>query len=94
MAILKEKEWIVKSGMITANFYAEFRNHYLSEVYCNLQIDGFNVTWSSRHHHGNIRVYEIGKVTQDWIRLLALIRNESVEKSLKEFINNNLTFDN
>ena len=64
MAILSEKEWTVKSGMITANFYAEFRNHYLSDVYVNLQIDGFNVTWSTRHHHGNIRVYEVGKVTE------------------------------
>lgn len=98
MAILTEKEWSVEVGnMIKAEFYAELRNNIVSDVYVRFCIDGFNVTWSSRHEHGLIRVYEIGKVTQDWLRLLELIgekQAEQIEASLKGFLNSNLTFNN
>lgn len=98
MATITEKEWKVEIGnMIKAEFYAELRNNIVSDVYVRLMIDGWIVTWNSRHEHGLIRVYEIGKVTQDWLRLLELIgekQAQQIEASLKEFLNSNLTFNN
>lgn len=99
MATLTEKEWTVDSDMIEASFYAELRDNIVCDVYVTLHIDGFVVTWNQRHknNHGLICVYEIGKLTQDWIRLLALIGKDNasiIEQSLKDFLNSNLTYKN
>lgn len=98
MAILTEKEWEIEGGnQVTATFFAELRNNVVSDVYCILRIDGFNVTWSMLHEHGMIRVYEIGRLTNDWLRLLNLVGPESakaIEASLKAFLDSNLTYKN
>ena len=97
MARLTEKEWTVESGLITADFYAELRNGIVSQVYLRLSIDGFYVTWNIRHQHSMICVYEIGKLTQDWVRFLGLVGDDKaapIEKSLQKFLNDNLTFKN
>lgn len=96
MAVLTEKEWSVSVNQIDAEFYAEMSDGVVVDVYVTLKIDGFNVTWSSSHQHGLIRVYEIGKVTNDWVRLLSLVGDQApiIEQSLKVFLNENLTYKN
>jgi hypothetical protein len=97
MATLTEKEWDLEvSNQLKASFYAELRNGIVSDVYCILDVDGFHVTWSPMHKNGMIRVYEIGKLTNDWLRLLNLVGTESakvIEESLKGFLNSNLTYN-
>lgn len=98
MAILTEQEWTVfVSDQLEASFFAELRNNVVSDVYCIISLDGFHVTWSPLHGHGMIRVYEIGKLTNDWLRLLNLVGPESakaIEASLKAFLDTNLTYKN
>lgn len=97
MAKLTEKEWSVEvSEQLKINFFAELRNGIVSDVYATVKLDGFNVTWNPFQAHGLIRVYEIGKLTNDWIRLLSLVGNQrfKAEASLKEFLNSNLTYPN
>lgn len=97
MATLTQKEWTVEvSDQLTIDFFAELRNGIVDDVYATINLDGFHVTWNPMHQHGLIRVYEIGKLTNDWIRLLALVGNQrfKAEASLKEFLNTNLTYKN
>lgn len=96
MATLTEKEWEIEvSDQLKITFFAEMRNGVVSYVYAIVDIDGFHVTWSPMHTAGMIRVYEVGKLTNDWIRLLALVSGSDViEASLKEFLNSNLTYPN
>lgn len=96
MATLTDQEWDVEvSEQLKVTFFAELRNGIVSDVYAILDIDGFHVTWSPLHTIGMIRVYEIGKLTNDWVRLLALVNGADViEVSLKEFLNSNLTYPN
>lgn len=97
MATLTEKEWQVEAGLMTFDFFAELRNGIVNDVYVTISLDGFHVTWSPLQAHGMIRVYEIGKLTNDWLRLGVLVGDdtfEAVEASLKAFLNNNLTFNN
>ena len=98
MATLTEEEWEIEAGnQVTASFFAELRNNVVNDVYCILDLDGFHVTWSPIHRNGMIRVYEIGRLTSDWLRLLNLVGPESakaIEASLKEFLNSNLTYTN
>ena len=96
MATLTEKEWDVEvSEQLTVTFFAELRNGIVDDVYATINLDGFHVTWNRMQEHGMIRVYEIGKLTNDWIRLLALVGNQrfKAEASLKEFLNTNLTYN-
>lgn len=96
MATLTEKEWEIEvSDQLKVTFFAELRNGIVADVYAIVDIDGFHVTWSPMHTAGMIRVYEVGKLTNDWIRLLALVGNQrfKMEASLKEFLNANLTFN-
>lgn len=95
MATLTEKEWDVEvSDQLKITFFAELRNGVVSEVYAIVDIDGFHVTWSPFHTAGMIRVYEIGKLTNDWIRLLSLVAGPDViEASMKDFLNSNLTYN-
>lgn len=97
MATLTEKEWtVIVNDQLTIEFYAELRNGIVSDVYATIDLDGFHVTWSPLQSNGMIRVYEIGKLTNDWVRLLNLTGSQSaiVEASLKEFLNVNLTYPN
>lgn len=97
MGKLTEKEWtVIVNDQLTIEFYAELINGIVCDVYATIDLDGFHVTWSPLHRHGLIRVYEIGKMTNDWIRLLSLTgtQSEIVEASLKEFLNLNLTYKN
>lgn len=96
MATLTEREWHIESGFMTFDFFAEMRNNVVTEVFVTVYLDGFHVTWSPFHKAGMIRVYEIGKLTNDWLRLGILVGNsfEPVEDSLKDFLNENLTFNN
>ena len=97
MATITEKEWNLEvANQLKVSFFAELRNGIVHNVYCILDIDGFHVTWSTLHHFGMIRVYEIGKLTNDWLRLLNLVGTESasiIEASLKGFLNSNLTYN-
>jgi len=97
MATLTEKEFTVEiNNQLTIEFYAELRNSVVIDIYATINLDGFHVTWNSLHKNGMIRVYEIGKLTNDWIRVQSLLGNnfEQVESSLKQFLNENLTFNN
>jgi len=97
MATLTEKEWNVEiNEALTVDFYTELRNGIVNDIYAIVTLDGFHVTWSPLQAHGMIRVYEIGKLTNDWLRLQTLLGSnfESVEASLKSFLNENLTFNN
>lgn len=96
MATLTEKEWQVESGLIQFDFFAELRNGIVTEVFVTVSLDGFHVTWSPLHKAGMIRVYEVSKLTNDWLRLGVLVGSsfEAVEASLKSFLNENLTFNN
>ena len=96
MATLTEKEWTVESGLMTFDFFAELRNGIVTEVFVTVSLDGFHVTWSPLHKAGMIRVYEVSKLTNDWLRLGVLVGSSfgDVEASLKVFLNENLTFNN
>lgn len=97
MATLTEKEWTVQvNEKLKVNFFAELRNSIVTEIYAIVELDGFHVTWSPLHKHGMIRIYEISKLTYDWIRLLSLVGNQrfKMEASIKEFLNTNLTYNN
>lgn len=97
MATLTEKEWDLEvADQLRVVFYAELRNGIVSDVYAIIDLDGFHVTWSPLHTNGMIRVYEIGKLTNDWLRLLNLVGPESanvIEASLKGFLASNLTYN-
>ena len=97
MATITEKEWDLEvANQLKVSFFAELRNGIVCDVYCILEIDGFHVTWSPMHKNGMVRVSEIGKLTNDWLRLLNLVGPESasiIEASLKEFLNSNLTYN-
>jgi hypothetical protein len=96
MATLTEKEWQIESGLMAFDFFAELRNGVVTEVFVTVSLDGFHVTWSPFHKAGMIRVYEVSKLTNDWLRLGVLVGNSfgPVEASLKAFLNDNLTFNN
>ena len=96
MATLTEKEFEVEvNRQLTVKFYAELRNGIVSDINALVDLDGFHVTWSPMHHHGLIRIYEIGKLTNDWIRLLSLVGDQApvLETAVKEFLNGNLTYN-
>jgi hypothetical protein len=96
MATLTEKEWQVESGLMQFDFFAELRNGVVTEVFVTVSLDGFHVTWSPLHKAGMIRVYEVSKLTNDWLRLGILVGSSfgDIEASLKSFLNDNLTFNN
>lgn len=98
MATLTEKDWEVQvNEQLLISFYAELRNGIVNDVFVTINLDGFHVTWATAHQHSLIRVYEIGKLTNDWLRvgnLLGKDQFKAVEDSLKSFLNENLTFNN
>lgn len=97
MGFITEKEWTIDvSRNLKVDFFAKLDNNVVAEIFVKIDLDGFYVTWNPLHNHSMIPVYFLGKLENNWIMLLDLLGDQSkvVEESLKEFLNNNLTYKN
>ena len=95
MATLTEKEFEVSlNGLLKASVFATLRDGVVDEMYVIFDLDGFHITWSPLQSNGLIRIYEIGKFTNDYRRMESLICGdfETLDQAINKFLSENKTY--
>ena len=86
MATLTEKESTVTYGNIKAELLAEYHNGKTDKITASITVDGYCVSWSLSHNHGEITLWDnyAGGFTQDWKIAVSLINTDFMLKLRKE----------
>ncbi len=85
MATLTETETKLEVGAITAQLYAEYENGKCRDIYATIDCNGWVVTWDQvRHQHGQILLWQDGRVTSDWKVAVDLLDKDFMLKLRKE----------